>query len=142
MSTVDSYSFLAASTFGRDIVWRIFKVPDRKTTFYTRIGLVLSAVIALVAALYFKSVVDIWHHFGSVGTPALLIPLFFAFVGKRRMPPKIALVSVVLSGGVSLVWLLSAYFRTDGSYWLGIEPIFPGLVVSICFFIFGNRRIE
>ncbi len=142
MSTVDSYSFLAASTFSRDIIWRIFGVADNKITFYTRIGLFISALLALVAALHFKSVVDIWHDFGSVGTPALLVPLFFAFNGKRRMAATAALLSVILSGGLSLAWLLSGYFSADASYWLGIEPIFPGLLVSILFHLFGSKRID
>ena len=30
MSTIDSYAFLAASTFSRDIVWRSFKIPENK----------------------------------------------------------------------------------------------------------------
>lgn len=141
MSTVDSYSFLAASTFSRDIVWRIFGVAKNRITFYTRIGLFISALLALIAALYFESVVDIWHHFGSVGTPALLVPLFFAFNGKRRMAAKVAFLSVVLSGGVSLAWLLSGYFSADGGYWLGIEPIFPGLIISILFYLFGSKKV-
>jgi len=142
MSTVDSYSFLAASTFSRDIIWRVFRVPEKDITYYTRVGLLLSALLALAAALYFESIVDIWHHFGSVGTPALLIPLFFAFNGKRRMPPRIALLSVLLAGGVSLVWLLNKYIGPTGDYWLGIQPIFPGLVVSILFFLFGSKKVE
>lgn len=142
MSTIDSYSFLAASTFGRDIVWRIIKVPEKDITYFTRLGLLLSAAIALMAALYFKSVVDIWHDFGSVGTPALLIPLFFAFNGKRRMPPRVAFWAVLLSGTLSLVWLLSRYINIDGSYWLGLEPIFPGLVVSILFYLIGSKKCE
>jgi len=140
MSTVDSYSFLAASTFGRDIIWRLFKLPESRITFYTRVGLFLSALLALMAALYFDSIVTIWHHFGSVGTPALLVPLFSAFNGKRRMPPKIALISVVLSGGLSLVWLLSENFGSTGDYWLGIQPIFPGLIISILIFLFGSKK--
>jgi SSS family solute:Na+ symporter len=141
MSTIDSYSFLAASTFGRDIVWRMFRTPEKTITYYTRIGLFISAVLAVVAALYFESVVKIWHHFGSVGTPALLVPLFFAFNGNRRMSPKTAIASVVLSGGLSLVWLLSRYLGGSGDYWLGIQPIFPGLFVSIIFFVLGSKRV-
>ncbi|MEW5924353.1 MAG: sodium:solute symporter family protein [Candidatus Zixiibacteriota bacterium] len=142
MSTVDSYSFLAASTFGRDIIWRMFGIPENKITLYTRIGLFLSAGLALAAALYFESIVTIWHHFGSVGTPALLIPLFSAFNGKWRMPPQIALISVILAGGLSLVWLLSKDFGITGDYWLGIQPIFPGLIMSILFFLFGSKKVE
>ncbi len=140
MSTIDSYSFLAASTFSRDIVWRMFRVPENRITYYTRIGLILSAGIALIAALFFESVVDIWHDFGSVGTPALLVPLFFAFNGKRKMPPRVALLSIILAGSVSFVWLMSGKLNIDGTYWLGIEPIFPGLLISILFYLFGSRK--
>ncbi|RKX30712.1 MAG: hypothetical protein DRP46_04835 [Candidatus Zixiibacteriota bacterium] len=142
MSTVDSYSFLAASTFSRDIIWRLFKIPDKDITYFTRVGLAISAVLALMAALYFDSIVDIWYHFGSVGTPALLIPLFTAFNGRRRMPPNIAFLSVVISGGLSLVWLLSKYLGTSDDYWMSIQPIFPGLIVSILFFLLGSKKVE
>ena len=142
MSTIDSYSFLAASTFGRDIIWRMFKVAENRITYFTRIGLILSAGIALVAALFFESVVDIWHDFGSVGTPALLVPLFFAFIGKRRMTPRVALLSIILAGSVSFVWLMSGKLNIDGIYWLGIEPIFPGLLISILFYVFGSEKLS
>jgi len=140
MSTVDSYAFLAASTFSRDIVWRIFRVSDREITYYTRIGLVLSAVMALIIALYFDSVVQLWHHFGSIGTPALLVPLLAAFIGKRHYSGRTALWSIILSGGLSLVWLMSASFSADGSYWLGIQPIFPGLILSIIIYFFSRKK--
>jgi SSS family solute:Na+ symporter len=140
-STVDSYFFISASTFGRDIVWRIFKVPESRITHYTRLGLIISAVIALAAALFFKSIVDIWHDFGSVGTPALLVPLFFAYYGKRKMTSAVSFISVILSGTVSLIWLLSRYWNADGQYWLNLEPIFPGLALSILFYLFGSRKI-
>lgn len=142
MSTVDSYSFLAASTFSRDIIWRVFKIPEKEITYYTRIGLILSALLALAAALYFESIVDIWHHLGSVGTPALLVPLFFAFYGKRLMRSGIALASIIISGGLSFAWLLSGYLSASGEYWLGIQPIFPGLIVSISFHLFGSKRVK
>jgi len=140
MSTIDSYSFLAASTFSRDIIWRIFKVSENRITYYTRIGLVLSAGIALTAALFFESVVDIWHDFGSVGTPALLVPLFFAFNGRRKMRSLTAFWSIITAGLVSFVWLMSGKLSADGVYWLGLEPIFPGLFISILFYIFGSKK--
>ncbi len=142
MSTIDSYSFLAASTFGNDIVGRAGKMSDRDILKYTRWGLFLSAVLAVMFALFFQSVVDIWHALGSVGTPALLVPVFFSFVGRRRFPPRWALLSVVLSGGLSALWLTASYFRADGSYWLGVQPIFPGLILSILLFAVFGRVVD
>jgi SSS family solute:Na+ symporter len=139
-STVDSYFFIAASTFGRDIVWRIFRVRDDEIVHYTRTGLILSATIAAVAALYFESIVDIWHDFGSVGTPALLMPLLSAFQGRRKLKSGVAFVSIIAAGGISLVWLLSRYITADGNYWINLEPIFPGLGVSFLFYFFGGKR--
>ena len=74
MSTVDSYSFLAATTFGNDILRRSGLIAKDQITRYTRIGLVLTTLLAVLMALFFRSVVDIWYVFGSVGTPALLLP--------------------------------------------------------------------
>lgn len=139
MSTVDSYSFLAASTFGRDIVWRLFKIPDDRITYFTRIGLILSALIALCMALFFESVIDIWHDYGSVATPALLIPVFFAFVGKRKLKAGMALICIVLSGLLSLCWLIIGK-STGGGYFLGIAPVFPGFVFSLIFYLAASTR--
>ncbi len=135
MSTVDSYSFIAASTFGNDIVGRLRKMSDIGIVRWTRLGLLISAGLAVLLALVFRSVVDIWHDFGSVGTPALLVPVFFSFVGSRRLSPRWAFVSILSSGALSALWLAAKYFREDGSYWFGVEPIFPGLIVSIILFL-------
>jgi len=134
MSTIDSYSFVAASTFSRDIIMRIKKIGESETTRYTRIGLFVTALLAVVPLLVFESVVDIWYIFGSIGTPALLIPLFTSFVGKWKMPPASAFWSIILSGSISLIWCLSKFIN-DGIYWIGWEPIFPGLVLSLFIFI-------
>ena len=136
MSTVDSYSFLAASTFGNDIMPRLGHIGKDQVTRYTRLGLVVSSVLAIAWALFFRSVVDIWHAFGSIGTPALLVPVFFAFVGKRRLSPRAALWSIILSGGVSTVWYSSKYINGTGDYWWGLEPIFPGLILSLGIYLF------
>ncbi|HOP06311.1 MAG TPA: sodium:solute symporter family protein [candidate division Zixibacteria bacterium] len=139
MSTVDSYSFLAATTFSNDIMPRLKKDAGLQVIRWTRIGLFFSTALAVVLALFFRSVVDIWHLFGSIGTPALLVPLFFAFVGKRRLPARVAMWSIFLSGGISLIWYLSQY-RASGDYWLGLQPIFPGLLLSlILYFVFAKR---
>jgi len=140
MSTVDSYSFLAASTFGNDIMPRLFKIKPEKITFWTRIGLILSTALAVVFAVFFRSAVDIWYAFGSIGTPALLMPVFFSFVGKRRLPAKAAFVSIVICGGLSLAWYLSSYINLDGAYWFNLEPVFPGLLLSIIIFVLFSRK--
>ncbi len=142
MSTIDSYSFVAASTFSRDIVMRLFCVDENKVAYYTRIGLVATVLLAVTIVLFFRSVIDIWYAFGSVGTPALLVPVFFSFAGNRRLPSRWAFRSILLSGGLSLLWYLSKYFTVDKSFWLEIMPIFPGLIVSVVLFIVFSEQRE
>jgi SSS family solute:Na+ symporter len=134
MSTVDSYSFIAASTFSNDLVRRIRPFSESQITRMTRIGLAVSTLLALAVGLLFRSAVDIWYAFGSVGAPALVLPVVSSFVGKRRFSGSGALLSIVLSGGISLVWYLSAYWGSSG-YWLGIEPILPGLALSVLLYL-------
>lgn len=130
MSTVDSYSFLAASTFGYDIVGRMGRIADDKLIWFTRFGLFLSAGLAVLMALIFRSVVDIWHLFGSIGTPALLLPVLLAFLSKRPLNRWYATVSISVSTVVTSVWYISSTLSESGEYWFSLEPIFPGLVLS------------
>lgn len=134
MSTVDSYSFLAGATFGNDIMHRLGWITERQITRYTRIGLVLASVLAIGLALLFRSVVAIWHLFGSIGTPALLVPLLVAFIAKRPPGGIWALSGMLGAGGVAAIWYLSENPSGSGNYWLGLEPIFPGLAVSLIVF--------
>jgi SSS family solute:Na+ symporter len=142
MSTVDSYAFIAASTFGNDILRRLGLIGEDKVTRFTQLGLVITMALAIILALFFRSVVEIWYVFGSVGTPALLVPVFTAFVGKRRLPPNWALTSVILSGGVALVWWTSQYLSPATEFWLNLQPIFPGLAVSLVIFGLKSRRLS
>jgi solute:Na+ symporter, SSS family len=141
MSTVDSNSFVAASTFGNDIMPHIFKTNGKRVKQFTRIGLILSTAIAVLFAVFFRSAVDIWHAFGSVGTPALLIPVFTSFVGKRRLPSNYALISILGCGLLSAIWYISKYLSPDENFWFSLEPIFPGLILSLLIFILFSSKI-
>ncbi len=139
MGTVDSYSFLAASTFGHDIIPRLKKATDRQIVKLTQLGLFVSACLSIVGASFCRSAVDIWYAFGSIATPALLIPLVSSFVSQRRLPSKYALLSILISGLASLAWYISKFFSAKGEFWLGLQPIFPGLLVSILIYLFWAR---
>lgn len=138
MSTIDSYSFLAAMTFGRDILWRLKGDPsENKINVYTRIGLVFSGVLAIAIAYYARSVIRIWKDLGSIGTPALVIPMVTSFFPKLRMKKNYALVSILGSGLISGTWVFSKLWN-NGSYFLGIEPIYPGLGFSVLMFLINH----
>ena len=74
MSTVDSYGFLAAVTFGRDILWRA-RGSRGDSNRYSRLGIWVTGLVSIALALWRESIVGLWHDLGSIGTPALLFPL-------------------------------------------------------------------
>ena len=130
MSTVDGYTFIGGVNFGRDLLWRWRRETDESNVNrYVQLGFAATAIVALVLALFFRSAVDLWHDVGSVGVPALLIPLVTSYGDRWRTRPAFAVAAMVLGGSVSLAWLLSARIG-GGAYWAGVEPIYPGLVLS------------
>jgi solute:Na+ symporter, SSS family len=136
MSTVDSYALLAAVMLGRDFLRRrqlpagsLLGGEDAANLRPVRWGLLATAVLSAILALWSQSVVMIWKTVGSIGTPVLLVPLLLANFGRRApsaMAQRRAAGAMVLSGVVSGGWLLAG----GGRAWLGVEAIFPGLLVS------------
>jgi solute:Na+ symporter, SSS family len=141
MSTVDSYGFIAAGTFGRDLIWRLRREQDEsRLPFYTRIGLAVSAAFAGAFALANPSVIGLWHDIGSVTTPALLLPVGTALLGRGRVGSRWTGVAMVAASGVSLAWVLARAFPPAGSpggYPLSIEPIYAGLASSLAIYAAG-----
>ncbi len=136
MSTVDSYAFVCAVTIGRDLVqrWREPRGAESPSGHapatgsslpWIRGSLVLTAVITIVLALWAKSVVLLWHHLGSVATPVLLLPLTLSHTSVR-VSGRLTVLAMFLAGGTSLAWLAAG----RGEPFLGVEAIFPGLIVS------------
>ena len=135
MSTVDGYTFIGGVNFGRDLIWRWRREPDEsRVNRYAQVGFLVTAVVAVVLAVFFRSAVDLWHDVGSVGVPALLVTLASSYHPRWRMRPTVATCCIAVSGAVSLAWLLSRYRPgSSGAYFLTLEPIYAGLIVSALF---------
>lgn len=131
MSTIDSASFLAASTLGRDILYKLD--PRRwqnKQVTLTRWGLLGSGVLAIIIALSTKSIIDIWHRLGSFGTPGLLLPLALSYSERLKFRPAWAAANLIVVPLVVGLWyLMRSTIEADGLPW-SIQPIFPGLICS------------
>lgn len=141
MSTIDSYGFIAAGTIGRDLLWRLRgEAGEQRLPHYTRIGLWVSAVFATALALARPSVIGLWHDIGSITTPALLLPVGTALLGRGRVGPRWTATAMVLAFGVSLAFVLVKAFPPAGQpagYPLAIEPIYAGLAVSLAVYASG-----
>ena len=132
MSTVDGYTFIGGVNFGRDLLWRWRRETDESNVNrYSQFGFIVTALLAFALALWFRSAVDLWHHVGSIGVPALLVPLVVAHVPRFRVSGRWAAGSMFAGGGVALAWLLPSVTVAGGSYPFGLEPIYAGFVASL-----------
>ena len=122
LSTVDSFLFVGASTFGRDLVWRLSGGRADQVV-WTRVGLVVAAAASAAVALMSSSVVSLWYSFYSVGTAVLLAPLAGAMFPAIRTSGRWTAAGMVLSGAVTL-----GTFAWGGG---AVEPIYPGLATAL-----------
>jgi SSS family solute:Na+ symporter len=134
MSTVDSYAFVAAVTLGRDLWWRLMG-GDEETVVprATRVGLFVTALLTIGVALKYRSVIDVWKDFGSVITPALLVPTLTSMFPRWRMRPGFALAALVGTAAVGATWL--ALSKARGAPFLGVEAIYVALACGVAVFV-------
>jgi SSS family solute:Na+ symporter len=137
MSTVDAYSFLAATALGRDLFWRSYGRDPARVPVYIRRSLAAATICAFLLALTSESVVAVWHGVGSVAAPVLLIPTLSAWSQRHAFSRKWVVPAMLVSGLTALVWRLAPEFL-GGGYWLGIQPIYVGLLLSLAFYLAGG----
>ncbi len=142
MSTIDSFTFLSALTFGRDIVWRLSAVPDEnRVASYTRWGLLLTAAVSILLAWLLPSIIQLWYVIGSLFIPPMLLPLLTSYFPKFKMTPGRTLTVMLAGFSLSLLWFISGKVNMiDGVavYPLGVEPFFPGLLLSVAGYSFNK----
>ncbi|HYW35555.1 MAG TPA: sodium:solute symporter family protein [Balneolaceae bacterium] len=143
MSTLDSYLFLSGQTLGRDLLVKLF--PNQSNNLLTRISVVIAAIFGIFLVYVIgQSVINLWYVIGSVMIPGLLIPVLGVYFRLFTLKKAWVLPTMIGSILVSLVWLALGYSNSEAySYsFLGIQPFYPGLFVSIVFWIFGRARRE
>ncbi len=144
MSTLSSLTLISAITIGKDIVGRL-AVPERReelTTRWTRHGLTIAALVSIVLALAVPSVVGLWYTIGTCVIPGLLVPILASYFRPLRIPPAFAFTSMLTGWLVSTASFVAGHlWMADGvaQYPLGIEPMYPGLAVSLA--VWGMGRI-
>jgi Na+/proline symporter len=148
MSTLSSLMFISASTIGKDLAGRLVQssgaAGHRDVVHrWTKIGLVVSAILSVILALGVPSVVRIWYSVGTAIVPGLLVPLMASYFGRLRIPGRYAFWAMLLGWLVSTVWLVQGQMNPVAGapeYWLGMEPMYPGLIVSLV--AWGMGRIK
>ncbi len=147
MSTLDSYAFISAITIGNDILsklrLKIFTGEDA-TKALTRIGLVVTAIICVILALSLPSALQLIYKTSSIAIPGLLIPLTLSFFKKYYLTKKGAIIIMLVSSGLSLIWT-TGRFLTDNSMIIGklfweVEPMLAGISISFVLAVLLVRK--
>jgi SSS family solute:Na+ symporter len=142
MSTLHSFTFISATTFGNDIICRIKNIKDENNN-YSKIGLIVTSLISLLIAIMIPSVVEIWYSIGSLFIPALLIAVVSSYFKKLILPPVFIFISMCGSFLISFISYLYGQFNYIDdypSYFLGLEPLYPGLLFGILIYLIGFTK--
>ncbi len=146
MSTIDSFSFLSAVTIGRDFFWRLSgSNSEEQVNFYTKIGLILTGIIAVLMVLAIPSVIDLWYTIGTLFIPALIYPLVSTYLSKRIIGANYAFAITITGFAVSFAWYVAGRLQmVEGwpQYPLGIEPLYPGLLAGGIIYTVGYFRVK
>lgn len=146
MSTLSSLMFISAMTVGNDLAGRILFTGrtgnrDAFVQRWTRIGLILGGGFAIGLALVVPSVVTIWYTIGTAIIPGLLVPLMASYFDKLRIPASYAF-GAMLSGWLTSTGSLVYGMTVGEGYWFGLEPMYPGLLVSVLIWLAGRIALK
>ena len=144
MSTLHSYIFISATTFGRDIIARI-KNQTEENILHNRLGMIVSAVFSLAIAYLIPSVINIWYTVGTIILPALLISVISSYFENLQIHSKYIFTAMVSSFSVSFIcFAIGLLYKIDGrpALFLGLEPMYPGLFTGLVIYFVGfkNRK--
>ncbi len=107
----------------------------------TQIGMVVSFLLSIVLAVAIPSVIKLWYTIGTVVIPGLLVPLMASYFERWRIPARYAFLAMILGWMTSLGWMVSGYIGGNGAHYpLGIEPMYPGIGMSLIWWALGLSR--
>ena len=134
-STLNSLTFIGATTYSRDFVYRL---SENKTKIdlekHTKIGLGITSAIALLIAIEVKSVIQIWYLLGSILIPGLIFPVIGAYYPKFKPIKNIAVIEILAGMIFSLAWFIATSL---GKTAIQMEPMIIGLYVSLPIHLYG-----
>lgn len=130
MSALDGYALASATAIGHDIIDRLRKQPP--STKSVRIGLLITGVIGVCAALLIQSVVTLIFSAASVVVPALLLPLVLSFTRFAARIKRMAVLVIALPACTALAWFVIGPTV--------VQPMVAGLAVSILLTLFAILR--
>jgi SSS family solute:Na+ symporter len=135
-AALQAKSLLAAVSLGRDFGSRLKPAGASVTQRRVRAALIAAAVLSFALTLLVPSVVDLWYAVGSAVIPGLLLPMLGVYVPRWRVGGAWAAAASLSGFLLSLAWVIAA--RRLGAPPLGLEPPFPGLILSALIWLYAS----
>jgi SSS family solute:Na+ symporter len=136
LSTVNSFLFISAQTYGRDILKLLKPEKEIDSVKHTRFGLVICATLSVILAISFTSIIEMWYMIGSICIPGVILLVIGAYYDKFLVSEKIAIAETIAgSGGALILYLIKTNLNIE--LLMNIEPMIFGLVVALIIHIFG-----
>jgi Na+/pantothenate symporter len=82
-----------------------------------------------------------WYYIGTIGISAMIVPILIGFFYKGKKSGTAAVLSMISGSMTALVWVVHGYMNAEYGwpvYLGGIEPLYPGLLVSLLVFAIVN----
>jgi len=138
LSTLNSFLFISATTFGRDFVFKLKrKSQPNEIKRFTQIGLLISSIISFILAYYFKSVIDLWYVIGSICIPGIILLVLGAYYEKFMVSKNIAFVELLAALISSVFWMIIRPQFLNAPVLSEIEPMIVGLAAAVIIHIIG-----
>jgi SSS family solute:Na+ symporter len=143
MSTLVSYTFLAAMTIGRDLIWRLRgEAGNANVPAYTRWGMLAAAILGITGSALLPTAVGQWWTIGTICVPGLLFPVVTGYVERWRVGAGFAFGSMAAGTGLSLAWLAAGWTRhgvsPTAAFPLNLQPMYPGLIAAALVYVAGR----
>ncbi len=132
LSTSNSFMFLSSTIINKDILDKtsLKRINTKKKAL---ISLSIISLIVIIITYLIPSVIDMWYTIGTLFIPGVIFIVSSCYYPKIKMTSNYALLSIILSIVISLLWFILKNYYIDTI----IEPMLVGLIVPIIiFFIF------
>ena len=140
LSTLNSFLFLSATTFGRDFVFKVKRNTDETALVkYTKYGLILTVLISVPLAYFVQSIIQLWYLIGSILIPGVILLIVGAYYPKFKISEKYAVIELVIGILGSLAWFFIREQLSGTSSLTYLEPMIVGLVGALVIHLFGLR---
>lgn len=136
-STLNSFLFLSSITIGKDL----FKSYKKDDVQKTKLGLLISILIAALISFWFDSVIAIWYTIGSICIPPLILLVFGSYFPVFRISRKFAIIEIIAGVTSGALWFLIKDSFANESLTM-IEPMLVGLFFSAVIHIAGIIKIN